>query len=224
MRHTGSVGPRVVTARRTLLMAQAPTLTEVNAPPEAEQRLLARCREGDTLAFDEIMAQHQTRIYNLCYWMLNDADDAADAAQDAFVRAFRSFSHFRGECAFGTWLHRIAVNVCLDAARRRKRTPTPFSTMEGDDEHAREQEPADLNHTPHEISARDERRRAVHEAMVELSEHHRMVLVLLDIQGHSYEEAATMLELPLGTVKSRLNRARLALRDKLEPRRELFQD
>lgn len=203
-------------------MSQVHTPTAVNPPAGADLDLVERCRGGDTAAFDGIVAQHQTRIYNLCYWMLNDADDAADAAQDAFVRAYRSLSHFRGECAFGTWLHRIAVNVCLDTARRRKRTPAPFSSLETDEEHSREQEPAEPIHTPHETADRHERRRAVHEALLQLSEPHRMVLVLLDIQGHSYEEVATMLELPLGTVKSRLNRARLALRDKLEPKRELF--
>ena len=205
-------------------MSQALSPAAVTQPLEGEPGLIERCREGDTGAFDEIVALHQNRIYNLCYWMLNDPDDASDAAQDAFVRAYRSLGHFRGECAFGTWLHRIAVNVCLDASRRRKRTPTPFSTLESDDEPTREQEPTAPGDAPHEISNRHERRRAVHEAMLELSEHHRTVLVLLDIEGHSYEEAAAMLELPLGTVKSRLNRARLALRDKLEPKRELFLD
>lgn len=196
----------------------------ISQSPETELRLIARCRAGDVAAFDEIVKQQQNRIYNLCYWMLNDPEEAADAAQDAFVRAFRSLDHFRGDAAFGTWLHRIAVNVCLDAARRRKRAAVPFSTLDSDAESVREQEPADAGHSPAEIADRQERRRAINEALATLSENHRTVLILLDIQGHAYEEVATMLDLPLGTVKSRLNRARLALREKLEAKRELFQD
>ena len=190
----------------------------------SEQQLLERCRAGDTTAFDEIVAQHQNRVFNLCYWVLNDHEAAADAAQDAFVRAFRAIGSFRGEAAFSTWLHRIAVNVALNAARSRRHAPVPFSTLENDETGSRPPEPVEPVDNPQEILNRRERRRAVHCALAELPEHHRFVLVLFDIEGYSYEEIAELLELPLGTVKSRLNRARLALRDKLEPQRELFQD
>lgn len=196
----------------------------VSHSPDAELRLIERCREGDTAAFDEIVRQQQQRIYNLCHWMLHDPEEAADAAQDTFVRAYRSLDHFRGDAAFSTWLHRIAVNVCLDAARRRKRTAVPFSTLDSEEESTREQEPTDSSHSPAEMADRQERRHAINAALTILSENHRTVLVLLDIQGHSYEEVAAILNLPLGTVKSRLNRARLALREKLEAKRELFQD
>ena len=191
-----------------------------------EQQLLARCRRGDWTAFDEIVAQHQNRIYNLCYWMLGDREEAADAAQDAFVRAFRSLESFRGECAFATWLHRIAVNVAINATQRRKRTPLPYSNFENDESAGHEQarEPASNPlDNPQEIAARRERRCAVQQALAEIPEHYRLVLVLFDIEGHSYEKVAEFLDLPLGTVKSRLNRARLALRDKLSPQLELFE-
>ncbi len=191
---------------------------------ESEQQLLERCRGGDTTAFDEIVEQHQNRVFNLCYWVLNDHEAAADAAQDAFVRAFRAIGNFRGDCAFSTWLHRIAVNVALNAARSRRHTPLPFSALENDETGTRPPEPVDPIDNPQDMLTRRERRRVVRCALAELPEHHRLVLVLFDIQGHSYEEMAELLELPLGTVKSRLNRARLALRDKLEAQRELFQD
>jgi len=199
-------------------------------PPD-EHQLIERCRKGDLTAFDELVAQHQNRIYNLCYWTLGDADEAADAAQTVFVRAFRSFASFRGDAALSTWLHRIAINVTIDAARRRQRAPLPFSALESDDEAARPRELdsasihlAAPENSAEEIVTRGERRRAVRAALHELSDHHRTVLVLFDIEGHSYEEIANLLELPLGTVKSRLNRARLALRDKLDACRELFED
>lgn len=190
--------------------------------------LIERCRNGDLAAFDEIVERHQNRVYNLCYWSLNDPDEAADAAQDVFVRAWRSIAKFRGESEFSTWLHRIAVNVVHDAARRRQRAPLPFSTASTpDDDDAGDTPPLDPGDPaagPQETMIRHERQQAVRRALAELPEHHRLVLVLFDIQGHSYDEMAALLELPVGTVKSRLNRARLALRDKLDSCRELFQD
>ena len=195
---------------------------------ETDTQLVKRCRDGETAAFDEIVARHQNRVYNLCYWMLSDREEAADAAQEAFVRAFRSLGNFRGECAFSTWLHRVTVNVALDAAQRRKRAPLPFSALENDEDTTREIESylqsGEVAESPHEVAARRERRLVVRQALAELPEHYRLALVLFDMQGHSYEEVATLLDLPLGTVKSRLNRARLALRDKLEVRWELFQE
>ena len=190
---------------------------------------LERCRSGDIAAFDEIVAEHQDRIYNLCYWMLGDRDDAADAAQEAFVRAFRSLARFRGDCAFGTWLHRIAVNVALDTAQSRKRSPVLYADLaradlEGNTLEPEDTEPADPQQEPQHVAMRHERSCAVRQALAQLPEHYRIVLVLFDLHCHSYEEVSVLLELPLGTVKSRLSRARVALRDKLESQRELFND
>jgi len=193
-------------------------------PPRLqEQCLLDRCREGDLEAFDELVALHQDRVFSLCLYMLHDHDAAADAAQDAFVRAFRGLPKFQGQCAFGTWMHRIAANVALDALQKRKRTPLPHSSLARDDEDAASApETPDHREAPHETADRHERRRAIRCALAALPEHYRLVLVLFDIQGHSYEEIAEQLELPAGTVKSRLNRARGALRAALEGDRELF--
>jgi RNA polymerase sigma-70 factor (ECF subfamily) len=189
-----------------------------------EAQLIARCRTGDLDAFDEVVARHQSRIFNLCHWMMGDRDEAADAAQDAFIRAFRSMPNFRAESSLGTWLHRIAVNVCLDARARRQRAPLPYSSLENNDEDdSRSFDPPDHTDTPEQAAQRHERRQAVLGALATLSDEHRTVLVLFDIEGHSYEDAAQILELPMGTLKSRLNRARLALRRALEQHRELFE-
>ena len=196
-----------------------PTITPSRA--NADAHLVARCRDGDLTAFDELMAQHQNRVFNLCLWLLRDHDAARDAAQDVFIRAFRGLKNFRGDCAFSTWLHRIAVNVANDAHQRRKRTPQPLSELETEDREA--PEAVDHSDDPAAASARRERRVAVRRALLELSEPHRVVLVLFDIEGHAYEDICAILQLPMGTVKSRLNRARAALRDKLEPCRELFE-
>ncbi len=186
-----------------------------------EAQLLERCRAGDLDAFDDLMARHQQRVFNLCLWLLRDHDAANDAAQETFIRAYRAIGNFRGDCAFSTWLHRIAVNVSGDASTRRRKTPQPLSELATEDSPAPEPA-APLRENPLETLTRNERQRVVRDALNQLSEHHRLVLVLFDIQGYSYEEIAQVLELPIGTVKSRLNRARAALRDKLKLSRELF--
>lgn len=191
--------------------------------------LVERCRSGDLNAFDVLVERHQNRVFNVCYWMLGNRDEAADASQDAFVRAFRSLSNFRGDSAFGTWLHRIAVNAAIDTGQRRKRAPMPYSdltpTNTEDDGARTEIEPSTpASDDPAQRTLREERRRAVRSALATLPEHYRLVLVLLDIEGYSYEEIARTLKLPLGTVKSRINRARCVLRERLQETRELFED
>jgi RNA polymerase sigma-70 factor (ECF subfamily) len=199
-----------------------PFTSSARSSKTTEAWLIERCRGGDLTAFDELMAQHQNRVYNLCFWLLRDPEAASDATQEVFIRAFRALKNFRGDCAFSTWLHRIAVNIATDQANRRQRTPVPLSTLEHDD--STFPEPAAPGDDPGTSFMRKERRKVVREALETLPDHHRLVLVLFDIQGYAYEEIAEILELPMGTVKSRLNRARAALREKLEPCRELFED
>ncbi len=192
---------------------------------DPSSQLIERSRQGDLDAFDELVALHQNRVYNLCFWQLGQADDACDAAQDVFIRAWKALESFRGDCAFSTWLHRIALNVTYDAARRRNRAPQPFSALPPSAEEGVERdEESPHADAPDEISLRRERRNAVRTALAALPEHHRTVLVLFDLQGHSYETVSQVLQVPPGTVKSRLNRARLALRRALDECRELFDD
>lgn len=209
------------------LFPQNSAAREKKANASLVNDLVRRCQKGDADAFDALVERFQNRVYNICLWQLGDAEEAADAAQDTFIRAWRSIQRFRGESAFSTWLHRIAVNVTHDAATKRKSAPTPFSGVyqseeeDGDDIANLTPDTADL---PGEALARTERRTAVRVALGELAANHREVLVLFDIQGHSYEDVSAMLDLPMGTVKSRLNRARVALREKLESSRELFEE
>lgn len=213
--------------------ATPPSESETLAAP-SDAELIARCCGGDLASFDDLVGRHQDRIYNLCYWMLGNRDEAADAAQDAFVRAFRSLSNFRGDSSFGTWLHRIAVNAAIDTGQRRKRAPLLYSDLAWPDQHNESGglEKIEAQNSagqstrerdePGQIALRRERREAVRDALARLPEHYRMVIVLFDIEGHSYDEIATTLQLPLGTVKSRINRARAQLRDELGRSRELF--
>ena len=194
---------------------------QISAPVE-DHAAVRRCLAGDLGAFDGLVHRYQDRVFALCLWMLANRDDAEDAAQDAFVRAFRGLANFRGDCAFSTWLHRIAVNAALDLSHRRSRAPLPYAALLSDEE-SLPPEAIDPEESPADLACRRERREAILSALRELPEQHRVAIVLFDIQGYAYEEVAAMLELPLGTVKSRLNRARLAMRAKLEDQRELFQ-
>ncbi len=155
--------------------------------------------------------------------MLNNEDEACDATQEAFVRAYNSIHSFRRDASFATWLYRIAMNVCLDRLRRRGREAATLHLIsETSDENSLRDIPDETNDPPIE-AIKTQRQALVQQALAELTSEHRAVIVLYDLQGLSYEEIATALGVPIGTVKSRLNRARLALRTRLEPHLELFE-
>ncbi len=188
----------------------------------SETELVSSARKGDRTSFDLLVRRHYTLVYNTAYRILGDASTAEDATQAAFIRAFRSLPRFRGSSAFSTWLYRIVSNVCLDTLRARKDNVTSIDVaFDGEDSHERPLPDSDTE--PAAVFEQTERQRAVHRAISVLSEDHRMVLVLYDISGFSYEEVAAILEMPLGTVKSRLNRARIALKDILADSMELFE-
>ena len=189
---------------------------------QSDERDVDAARRGDLDAFDRLVERHQERIFRFCQWSLNDRDEAQDAAQDTFIRAFRHIKTFRGDSAFGTWLHRIAINVVRDSAKRRQKAPRPFSSMVKEDEEGEFDPPSDAP-SPVQTALEHERRQAVRLSLGTLSDAHRSVLVLFDLEGRSYEECCALLELPMGTLKSRLNRARAALREALGDARELFE-
>jgi len=162
-----------------------------------DRELAARAVAGDDGAFAELVRRHERRVYNLALRMLGRSEDARDAAQDAFVSCYRNLSKFRGDAAFSTWLHRIAVNACYDVLRRRR-------DVLGLDE-APEPPPA-ADHGDAVTTSVDVRR-----ALLAIPDEFRTVLVLHDIQDLGYDEIARILEVPVGTVKSRLHRARVAL-------------
>ena len=192
-----------------------------DAATQGERRDVEAAQRGDLDAFDRLVLRHQDRVFSVCRWVIGDEDEAADAAQEAFLRAFRFLPKFRGDAAFSTWLGHIALNVARDFAARRKKAPLAFSGLSTEEEP--DFEPVSGEISPSETLLKAERRRAVQRALGEVPLHFREVLVLFDLQGHSYEECAAQLQLPLGTVKSRLSRARAALREALGADRELFE-
>lgn len=182
---------------------------------DEERRLVERAQRGDVESFDALVRAYEGRVYNLCYRMLGDADSAADAAQDAFLAAFRNLRSFRGG-SFRSWMLRIATNACYDQLRARKRRPT-VSLDEGDDD--QESSPlqiADLAESPTDFALRRELAAAIQRGLSELPDEQRIILVLSDIEGLAYDEIAQITNTNLGTVKSRLSRGRARLRDVLK--------
>lgn len=183
-----------------------------------EERQLNAAREGDLSAFNWLVLRYQTRVYNLCLRMLSDSEAAADATQEAFISAYRAIGRFKGE-QFRTWLFRIATNACLDMLRSRKRKPTQsLYTHAHDAEEEAEPLPiADLDPSidPESSALRAEVANAIQNGLDSLPDDQRIALVLVDVQGLSYEEAATVTGANLGTIKSRINRGRARLRDYL---------
>jgi RNA polymerase sigma factor (sigma-70 family) len=184
-----------------------------------EARHLEAARRGDLAAFNWLVLRYQTRVYNLCYRMLSDPDAAADTTQDAFLSAYKAIGRFKGE-QFKTWLFRIATNACLDVLRSRKRKPTQSldsRTAEAEEDGGEPLQVADLDPSidPEAQTLRAEVVQIIQRGLDALPDDQRIALVLVDVQGLSYEEAAAIDGTNLGTVKSRINRARTKMRDYL---------
>ena len=180
-----------------------------------EKAIIEKVLAGDSNAFGEIVEAYQDKVYNLALRMCGNADDAFDLAQDAFFRAWRGLSGFQFESAFSTWLFRLTSNVCLDWLRAKKRRPTVSLTTLDDEGEEVQMEIRDPGKSPEELLLAAEDRSALAKAMNELPVEFREILTLRAIDDLSYTEIAEILHLREGTVKSRLSRARLALRNKL---------
>ena len=187
-----------------------------------DQEMIASCKKGSREAFNELMAKYQKQVFGIAYGMLSDYEDASDAAQEVFVKVYRSIASFKGQSSFTTWLYRICANVCNDMLRKRQRRGFSVSLDADDEESSATAELPSEEPTPEEQFEQNERQRAVREAINSLSSEYREIIVYADLQQLSYDEIAEIIKCPKGTVKSRLNRARNALRKKLIEKRELF--
>lgn len=180
--------------------------------------LIRRAQKGDAGAFEALMEPYERRIYALCLRMLGNREDAQDCAQDAMLRIWRAMPTYREQSAFLTWACRIATNACLDLLRKRKIRPSV--SLDGLVESG--YTPADDEGQDPQVRAeKSERKAELSQAIQGLPEDMRSALVLRDVQGFSYEEVSDILDTPLGTVKSRINRARAKLREKLSAREPL---
>ncbi|WP_298818774.1 sigma-70 family RNA polymerase sigma factor [Chloroflexus sp.] len=177
-----------------------------------EQRLISAAQAGDLDAFNQIVRLYETRVYNLCYRMLGDVDTAADTTQEVFIAAFRNIRNFRGGL-LKSWLLRIATNACYDVLRARQRRPSVSLNSSDDEDEGGRTDVADPGESLDDVVIRQELSAAIQHGLAALPEDQRIVIVLSDIQGLTYEEIAQITGVQLGTVKSRLSRARAKLRD-----------
>jgi RNA polymerase sigma-70 factor (ECF subfamily) len=180
--------------------------------------LLERAREGDLGAFNDLVTLYQDQLFALVVRMVPDRDQASDVTQEAFFSAFRNLAGFRGGIV-KSWLNRIAVNAAMDTQRARKRRPVqPYPELEDESW----QPPADEAADPVTTALTSERTNVLNAALATITPDQRTAIVLFDVEGYDYQEIADMTGVSLGTVKSRIHRGRLALRDRLADRMDLF--
>ena len=188
------------------------TATQRPEPETAELELVQRARDGDLAAFNSLVLRHQDAAYGLALRFLSSREAAEDATQEAFIRAYRAIGSFRGE-RFRSWLFSIVANACRDELRRRRRRPQRSLDEAREREDRPDLDPPDPDPTPEAQALSGELREALGRSLMQLPEDWRLVVVLSDVQGLSYEEIAESVGVPLGTVKSRLSRARARLRE-----------
>jgi len=188
--------------------------------PQNESELIKAAQKGKLPAFNQLVLQYQGLAYNVAYRVVGDEEMAADATQDSFIKAYKAISQFRGG-SFKAWLLRIVTNSCYDLLRKKQRRPTePLDDLLVDPDHSSLM--TDESESPEDRALRGELGHAIQACIATLPHDQRAVLVLSDIQGMSYQEVASVTGVSVGTVKSRLSRARAKLRDVLQENRELL--
>lgn len=181
--------------------------------------LVERVQSGDAGAYEVLIKRYQHRVYAHVVRLTGSPEEAADLTQDVLVKVYCSLNRFRGQASFQTWLYRVATNLCVDRHRRRQRSPQVAQSLETAREDGDEPalEPPDWDRNPERSALTGELQTKVREAIRQLSDKLRPVVVMHDLEGLSYEEIAAALQIPLGTVKSRLFNARAALKESLRP-------
>jgi len=184
---------------------------------DLEKYLINRAKNGDIDSFEKLIGSHQKRVYNIAFKMLGNKEDASEMAQETFIKIFKSIKNFKEESTFSTWIYRITVNVCLDFIRKRKKNINVSydNTIKLDDSEVHFQA-KDNSQRPDMIYENRELKRELDKAIEKLPPDQRIVVILKDIQGFSYIDIANFVKCPEGTVKSRLNRGRLALKEMLK--------
>ncbi len=187
---------------------------------EREADLIARAVAGDGEAFGDLVAPFEDRVYGLAYRMSGNREDAYDLAQEAFLKAYRALARFKGQSSFSTWLYRVVSNTCLDQIRRQKRCGPVTSLDDPVDTGGGTllREAADTTFEPEQLALRSETAREIEAAVAGLHPDHRLAILLRDYEDLPYQQIAQAMGCSLGTVKSRISRARSTLRDRLAAR------
>lgn len=189
--------------------------------PLEHQLLVERSKKGDKIAFEHLVQLYENKVYTIAYRLMGNHADAADLAQDSFIKIYQALPNFRGDASFNTWIYHITVNVCRDEMRKRQRRPT-VSLDEPTNSNGSTYEIRSTDPGPEEELDRNETRAMVQQCLNSLSDDYRTVLVMREIKEMSYDEIAEILGCSLGTVKSRLSRARQALKEKISKQMELL--
>ena len=179
-----------------------------------DSRLIADCLRGNTSAFGLLVRRYQDRLFNTVYRLVGNAEDAQDVVQEAFLSAYQSLESFKGDALFFTWLYRIAVNTAI-SLKRKQRVVLRLDGGRNGDAGFEPLDPSDQSQPGHALEQAEQGSR-VQRALGRLSSEHRAVLVMKDMEGQKYEAMAEVLAVPIGTIRSRLHRARLELRELLE--------
>jgi RNA polymerase sigma-70 factor, ECF subfamily len=208
-----------VADERVVTDAREPQSRRAEDPGQGiDVALVEQAVRGELEAFNQLVSRHQDHLFALVYRLVPDRDQASDVVQEAFFSAYRALESFRGG-SVKSWLSRIAVNAAMDLQRARRRRPVqPYPELEDESW----QPPADRSEEPESRTLAIERSRVLAEALAALPFEQRNCIVLYDVDGYDYGEIARIMDVEVGTVKSRIHRGRVALRAALEPRRELF--
>lgn len=177
-----------------------------------DRELAERAKKGDQSAFEQLVRDNQNKVYSLALRFTGDQEEAADLAQEALIKAWQGLGGFQGESSFSTWVYRLTANVCIDYLRKKTRREAVEAAVSLDDIRSVRAEPADWGQDPQRRLERSERGRALAQGLARLPDWQRQVLTLRELSGLSYKEIGEKLNLDLGTVKSRIARARLSLR------------
>ena len=186
-----------------------------------ETELISRAKQGDMQAFEELILQLEKIVYNVAFRMMNHSEDARDLSQEVFLKAYKNLEKFDERSSFSTWLYRITTNTCIDEMRKRKGKQSYSLEAELENEEgSMQRQVVSEEETPEERLLREEGKSEILQALDTLSEEHKAAVILRDIRGMSYEEISEIIELPMGTVKSRISRARNQLKAEILKIRE----
>jgi len=184
-----------------------------------DQSLARKAADGDRDAFNQLVLSYEKKVFNIAYRMCGNYEDASELAQEAFIKVFKSIDSFRADSEFGTWIYRITVNVCLDYSRKQKNNNKMVINDPSEEDYIMYNLPS-KEKSPSDYAESRETIREISDALGKLKEDQKAMIVLRDIEGFTYNEISKMLKISEGTVKSRINRARLALSNILSPKLE----
>ena len=196
------------------------TLNEKLNKKDADLVLVKQASRGDSYAFGELVKKYEKMVYNLAYQYSGNREDAFDISQEVFIKAWKSLASFRGDCSFSSWIYKITKNTYIDLSMKESRREHLSLNVTDDDGEEKELHIVDTDESisPEAVTEKNERARALHTAIASLGDEHREMIVLREFEGYSYDEIAEITGLELGTVKSRINRARGQIKKFLEER------